>query len=190
MLQRQIKYQRDADPEWGRRVASLPGCERLLACSQCGSCSGACPLSIYMDITPRRILALAREGFRDDVLRSQTIWLCSCCYACATDCPQGIHITDVMFALKREAIENGYHPRRFAIPALAEEFDRSVRSSGRTPEFWLATRMAVRSGPAALLGTLRLAWKLRRRGRLVLRPRGIQRLARFQDAMRRAKGGP
>ena len=53
---------------------------------------------------PRRIIQLVREGFRHDALRSQTIWLCASCYACAVHCPQDIHITDVMYTLKREAI--------------------------------------------------------------------------------------
>ncbi len=64
------------------------------------------PLSIYMDFTPRRIMTLVREGFRKEALSSQTIWLCASCYSCAVHCPQDIHITDVMYSLKREAIKD------------------------------------------------------------------------------------
>ncbi len=34
----------------------------LTTCIQCGTCSGTCPLSLYMDFTPRRIIALVRTG--------------------------------------------------------------------------------------------------------------------------------
>jgi quinone-modifying oxidoreductase subunit QmoC len=189
MAQRQIKYQRDADPGWGRRVSAQPGCERLYSCTQCGNCSGTCPLSIYMDISPRRIMALVREGFRDDALRSQTIWLCTCCYACAADCPQKIGITDIMFSLKREAIENRIYPKRFPVPVLAQEFFKMVRAHGRSAEFWLTMRMALRTNPLALFSMLRLAWQLWRAGRLPIRSENIHRLTEFQGAIRRAKEG-
>ncbi len=188
MPQREIKYQRDADPAWASRIAEHAGCERLLSCTQCGNCSGTCPLSIYMDVSPRRIMALVREGFREEALRSQAIWLCTCCYACAVDCPQRISVTDVMFALKREAIESRRGPRRFPVPVLAEQFLRMVRAHGRSAEFWLAARMALRTNPLALLGMLRLAWRLRRAGRLPVWPDSIHRLASFQDAMGLEKG--
>src|SRR5512142_1457523 len=111
-MEHQVRYQRQARPEWSRALLARPGCERLLSCVQCGSCSAACPLALYMDITPRRVVQLVREGFRDEVLRSQTIWLCASCYSCAVHCPQAIHITDLMQALKREAIRERLFPPR------------------------------------------------------------------------------
>ena len=110
-IQRKMKYQREAQPGWADEISKLPGCEKLLSCIQCGTCSGTCPLSIYMDFTPRRIIALVREGFRSDALASQTIWLCASCYSCTVHCPQKVHITDVMYSLKREAIKHRFTPR-------------------------------------------------------------------------------
>ena len=66
---------------------------------QCGLCSGNCPLSLYMDYTPRRLMHLSREGFKDEVLRSNSIWLCTTCYNCMVQCPKGINITHLMYAL-------------------------------------------------------------------------------------------
>src|ERR1017187_2980358 len=94
---RKLKFQREADPEWARLVSERPGCEGLFSCLQCGACSGTCPLSNYMDFSPRRIVALVREGFRKDALSSKTIWLCASCYSCAVHCPRQIHITDIMY---------------------------------------------------------------------------------------------
>jgi len=59
-----MKFQREADLQWAQQVAERPGCEGLFSCLQCGTCSGTCPLSIYMDFGPRRIISLVREGFR------------------------------------------------------------------------------------------------------------------------------
>ena len=167
-FERTIKFQREADPEWARQVSEHPGCERLFSCLQCGSCTGTCPLSIYMDYGPRRIIGLAREGFRKEVLNSQTIWLCASCYSCAVHCPQQIHITDVMYNLKREAVRSHLYPKRFAIPVLAQEFYNVVRRNGRTSEFLVVLRMALRTNPLVLFTMWRSGLDLLRTGRLKL----------------------
>lgn len=180
-MQRILKFQREAEPEWGRQVSGRPGCEKLFSCLQCGACSGTCPLSIYMDFSPRRIIALVREGFRGDALRSKTIWLCASCYSCTVHCPQQIQITDVMYSLKREAIQDKLYPNRFPVPVLATEFYRAVQRRGRNSEFWLVLRMALRTNPLMLLGMVRTAWQLFRTGRLSARvehvadPAGLRR---------------
>jgi len=176
-MQPELRLQREADPAWARRLSERPGGEGLFSCLQCGTCSGACPLSIYMDLGPRRIIALAREGFRNDVLQSKTIWLCASCYSCTVHCPRQIHIADVMYSLKREAIEQRLYPKRFPPPVLAQEFYKMVRQRGRNSEFWLVLRLAFRSHPLMLLGMLRTGWDLLRTGRLSLRRERIRDLA-------------
>jgi len=171
-----MKYQREAHPEWAHQIAQRPGCEHLFSCIQCGTCSGTCPLSIYMDYTPRRIINLVREGFRDDALSSQTIWLCASCYSCAVRCPQQIHITDVMYTLKRDAIKERRFPKRFPIPVLANEFRRMVSTRGRSSETWLVLKMALRSNPMILLNMAGTGWHLLRTGRMSLRREKIRRL--------------
>lgn len=179
-MERQIRYQREVDLEWAQRFTQYPGCERLLSCIQCGTCSGTCPLSIYMDLTPRRVIAMVREGFREDVLKSKTIWLCASCYSCSVECPQEIKITDVMYQLKREAIRNNYYPKRFPIPVLAQEFCELVRRRGRNSEFWVVFRMALRSNPLMLFSMMGTGWNLWRTGRLPLRMERIQRTNELQ----------
>ena len=183
---RQLRFQRDADPAWGHRLTALPGCEGILTCIQCGTCSATCPLSVYMDYTPRRTIAMVREGFREDVLRSQTIWLCASCYACRVRCPRDINITDVMYALKREAIRNRMYPPHFPIPVLARAFFDMVKRRGRSSEFWLVLKMALRSNPLILLGMMKTGWHLWRTGRLSL---GLEKI-RGVDVLRRALASP
>lgn len=170
-----MKFQREADAGWARELSERPGCERLFSCMQCGTCSGTCPLSIYMDYGPRRVIALAREGFRREVLACDTIWLCASCYSCQVHCPQQIRITDVMYTLKREAIREKVYPRHLPIPVLAQEFYNVVRRNGRTSEFWVVLRMALRTDPLSLLGMWRSGWDLLRTGRLRLTGERIRR---------------
>jgi heterodisulfide reductase subunit C len=37
-------------------------------------------------------------------------------------CPKEIRVTDIMYAAKRLAIQEGIHPKRFPTPALAQAF--------------------------------------------------------------------
>jgi quinone-modifying oxidoreductase, subunit QmoC len=181
-MEPKIKLQREAEPDWARRVSERPGCEGLFSCLQCGACSGTCPLSIYMDYGPRRIIALVREGFRKEALSSETIWLCASCYSCAVHCPREIHITDVMYSLKREAIQDKLYPARFPIPVLAQEFRNMVRNNGRSSEIWLVVRMALKSNPFMLLGMAKIGWDMIRTGRLSLR---VERIADRGELKRR-----
>ncbi len=182
-MDRLLRYQREADNEWTRRVASRPGCEGLYSCLQCGTCSATCPLSIYMDYTPRRIIQLVREGFHDDALRSQTIWLCASCYACAVHCPQNIHITDVMYTLKREAIQSNRSPKHFPIPVLAREFYDMVARRGRSSEFWLVMRLMLKTTPLGLFKMAGSGLALLRTGRLSLKSERIRGVAELQSAL-------
>jgi len=136
-----------------------------------------------MDYTPRRIMAMVREGFRRDVLRSQTIWLCASCYACRVRCSRDINITDVMYTLKREAIRNRLYPSHFPIPVLARAFFDMVQRRGRSAEFWLVLKMALRSNPLMLLGMVRTGWHLWRTGRLSLGRDRIQAVSELRRAL-------
>jgi heterodisulfide reductase subunit C len=184
---RTMKFQREAEPLWSEQVLKFPGCERVSSCIQCGTCSGTCPLSIYMDYTPRKVIALIREGFREDALSCRTIWLCASCYSCAVHCPQKIHITDVMYHLKREAIKHNLFPNRFPIPVLAKEFFKIVLSRGRSAEVPLVLRMALKSNPFILFTMMRSGWNLFRAGRISLQGDRIKGVAELNAALSAAK---
>jgi quinone-modifying oxidoreductase, subunit QmoC len=184
---RKIKYEAELDPQFGERIAKLAYGEKLFSCIQCGTCSATCPVSPYMDYTPRRIIAMIREGFRDEVLNSRTIWLCASCYSCTVDCPREIKITDVMYALKQEAIAQGKFPRRFPIPILAREFFRGVERSGRNSEGPLMIRFYLKTNPFAMLKNASMAWRLWRRGRLSLTEEKIRQPETVRTLLNAAK---
>ena len=170
-----IKFDAERDREFPRQIMARPGGEKLFGCIQCGTCSATCPVSIYMDHTPRQIMALTRAGFKDEVLRSRTIWLCASCYACTVDCPKEIKITDIMYAAKRLAIRGGVYPRRFPIPVLAGEFFKAVERSGRSSESWLLVRLYLKTNPLAIFKQASLGMKLWLKGRLSLKRETIER---------------
>jgi quinone-modifying oxidoreductase, subunit QmoC len=191
-IHRRIKYQSELDPGFAARIAAAAYGEKMFSCIQCGTCSGTCPVSHYMDFTPRRIIAMIREGFKEEVLNSVTIWLCASCYSCTCECPREIKITDVMYALKQEALTQGLYPKRFPIPVLAREFFRGVMRTGRNSETQLMVRFFLKTNPLGMLKNTLLALRLWRTGRMPLfekhmrNPRDIQTLL---QASKQAEGG-
>src|ERR1022692_3598479 len=207
-IQRTIKYDADRVKGFGREVMSVPGCEQLQSCIQCGTCSGVCPLSIYMDYTPqsciqcgtcsgvcplsiymdytpRQVMALTRGDFKNEVLKSHTIWLCASCYACTTECPREIRITDIMYELKQRAIHAGIYPKRFPIPVLAREFSAMVKKHGRITELLLVMKLFLKTNPFAAMGNWRLGLDMFKTGRLALATEKIKQhgdIARMLDA--------
>ncbi|HTP12416.1 MAG TPA: 4Fe-4S dicluster domain-containing protein [Bacteroidota bacterium] len=189
---RRIKYENELDHGFGEHIAAHAYGEKLMSCIQCGTCSATCPLSHYMDYTPRKVIAMTREGFRDEVLNSLTIWLCASCYSCMVQCPRQIHITDVMYALKREAMANGYYPKGLRVPVLAKAFFNQVKRNGRNTESWLLVNMYLRTNPFAMLKEALLGMKLFFNGRMSLKPDRIKRrpeLKKILQAVSQAKGG-
>ncbi len=165
---RKVKYEKELQRDLAAEVLATPGGEKILSCLQCGTCGSACPLSVYMDYTPRKLIGMVREGFKQEVVESFAIWLCASCYECTVRCPAGIKVTDVMYALKRVAIREGFYPRRFPVPILAKEFLKMVKKTGRTNEFWLFLKLSLRTAPLKLLNSWRMGLALFRRGRLRL----------------------
>jgi quinone-modifying oxidoreductase subunit QmoC len=189
---RWIKYEAELDPGFGGKIAKLAHGEKLFTCIQCGTCSATCPVSHYMDFTPRKIIAMVREGFKEEVLGSFTIWLCASCYSCTVDCPREIKITDVMYALKQQAILEGVYPKRFPIAVMATEFFRGVEKEGRNNEGRLMMNMALKTNPFRLLRYAKLGLNLFRTGRVSLREEGIQNkegLRKLLRAVERAREG-
>jgi quinone-modifying oxidoreductase, subunit QmoC len=167
-----IRKESERDPEFGRWIASFA--DNIRQCIHCGQCSSSCPLAGYMDKSPRQLMHLSREGFKEDVLRSRSVWLCTSCYACRVRCPREIKVTDVMYALKRRAIREGLYPKRFAIPALAKEFQNMVYRNGRISESELVMRLKVKTNPFEMFGMAKLGIALLRTGRMSMKRETIQ----------------
>ena len=97
------------DRRFIEEVMAEPGGEHLLTCWSCGTCAATCLVRRFNPaFNPRLILHKAGLGLREAVLSSAEIWACSACDACYPRCPQGIHISQVMRAIRNVAIRAGY----------------------------------------------------------------------------------
>ena len=83
-------------------IASAP--EMFRTCIQCGVCSGSCPMGEAMDFAPRRAVKMLLDGQFDEVVRSNTPWLCIACHTCAVRCPSQLQISDGLFPALRAAV--------------------------------------------------------------------------------------
>ena len=85
--------------------------ERFKTCLQCATCSGACPFGYLMDYPPGRMISYLRADLFDQVLKSDTLWLCVSCYACTQVCPSKIPVTPgLMTRAKEEMLLAGNVP--------------------------------------------------------------------------------
>jgi heterodisulfide reductase subunit C len=155
-------------------VNLIPDGQKIKQCIQCGTCTGSCPVSYAMDISPRRAIALFRAGEIASVLKSNTIWMCASCYACTVRCPAGIKITDTMYAFKRIAMERRIYPKHFSVQALSSTFLDIVNKRGRNQELILLLKYALKTNPLRLISSIPLGWRLRSRGRIPLTLNGIR----------------
>lgn len=114
------------DPTFKYEIAKEPGGEHIRRCFACGTCTASCPVRAVTDrYSPRKIIRLALLGFREEVLSSDFIWLCSSCYACHERCPQDVRITELISAIRNIAVREGYVP-----PAFRAQVDL-LRDHGR-----------------------------------------------------------
>jgi len=163
----------------------VPGGERISRCLQCGTCTGSCPVSYAMDISPRMVIALFRAGRIEEILRSRTIWICASCYMCTTRCPQTIKITDVLYALKRTAMDAKLYPDDFPVYQLSKSFVRIVNRYGRNHEILLLLLYYLKRNPLELFRLLPLGIALFRKGRVSLFPsriKGVEAIRRILGA--------
>lgn len=160
--------------EFLRQVDQIPGGERIKRCIQCGTCTGSCPVSYAMDISPRQLIALFRAGELETIMKSRTIWICASCYACTTRCPSGIKITDIIYALKRTAMEKHRKAGAPQVQILAKLFVTNLRLYGRLHEGTLIGMYYARTGITKLVGYIPLVRVMLRTRRLSLFPKRIK----------------
>jgi heterodisulfide reductase subunit C len=106
------------DPNFKFEIAASPEGKGIFYCYQCGTCSATCPVQHAFDIKPHEIVQKSLLGFREEVLNSKTIWICTTCFGCLERCPQGVNLTDVLFAIKNIASKTRRMPD--AIKTLLE----------------------------------------------------------------------
>lgn len=121
-------------------ILKTPGGEKIPTCMQCGICAGSCPVSHEMDYTPRQLVRMIQLGLKQEVLNSNTIWICTTCFSCSVRCPRGIRPTELMETLKPIAIAEGIKNKNATFERV---FSDVVKKNGRASEFLLISKYSL-----------------------------------------------
>jgi heterodisulfide reductase subunit C len=170
-----------------KEICSLPGAETVRACIQCGTCTGSCPAANEMQFSPRAINAMVKAGMRDEVLSSNSMWLCLSCYLCAERCPKGVKVTDIMYALKRLAIRHNGENYWDPTPVLERTFVDCVNLTGRLFEVGLTGGYYWRTNPVKALTMIPMGVKLLSHHRLPLMPSRVKRVQELRSMIKKAQ---
>ena len=93
-----------------KEVTKISG-EAVTACDQCGVCSGSCPFTLEMDITPSNIMRMVQFGM-EEVMEANSMWICASCFNCMTRCPRGLDLSKVAEALRQISLRKAIDKNR------------------------------------------------------------------------------
>ena len=119
--------------------------EQIRTCLQCAMCSGVCPFGYLMDFPPGKMIATLRADMFENVLKTDTVWMCISCYACTEVCPKKIPLTPgLMTRAKEQLLLAGNIPKelqsalefsqRYGNPLGESPRKRAQWAKGITPE--------------------------------------------------------
>ena len=120
--------------------------EWVKMCMQCGVCAGSCPLGDAWEHTPQKIFMMIRAGKRDEVLQSDSMWMCTSCYNCIVRCPRELPITHIMHGLAHYAKRLGIVPQGQPTAKFAQLFWDNLSKTGRVNELKLGLSLYFMNG--------------------------------------------
>lgn len=170
-----------------RQMETIPNAKKIKSCIQCGTCTGSCPVSYAMDISPRELIALFRAGDLETLLNSKSIWVCASCYSCQTRCPSMIKVTDIIYALKRLAMEKGIYPPQFPVHSLSRSFVKVMNNYGRLHEPRLVVYYLLKTDPLKLFSLMPLSIRMAKKRRIAYTPSKIKDLKGFKKIIAKAE---
>ena len=115
-------------------------------CMQCGVCAGSCPLGDDWEHTPQKIFMMIRAGKREEVLTSDSMWMCTSCYNCIVRCPRELPITHIMHGLASYAQRLGKVPENQPTAKFSELFWKNLTKKGRVNELKLGLSLYFMNG--------------------------------------------
>ena len=163
--------------------------EKVAGCYQCRKCTNGCPLAFAMDLMPNQVMRAIQLGLEDQVLRSETIWVCASCQTCTTRCPNDIHIAHVMDTLRQMSLQADVAVSEPKIVKFHEAFLHSVRRHGRVFELGMVGRYKLTARDP--FGGAKVGALMFKKGKLKLLPSGIKgkdQVRRMFDESKRKKG--
>jgi len=89
---------------------------------------------------------MIRAGKRDEVLQSQSMWMCTSCYNCIVRCPRELPITHIMHGLANYAHRLGIAPKNQPTRKFASMFWKNLTKKGRVNELKLGVALYFMNG--------------------------------------------
>jgi len=117
-------------------------------CMQCGVCAGSCPLGPHWEHSPQKIFMMIRAGKREEVLKSNSMWMCTSCYNCIVRCPRKLPITHIMHGLANYSHRLGLAPQGQPTREIAKLFWNNILKTGRVNELTFSLAMYFKDGVA------------------------------------------
>jgi quinone-modifying oxidoreductase, subunit QmoC len=120
--------------------------EWVKMCMQCGVCSGSCPLGPHWEHPPQELFMMIRAGKREEVLTSESMWMCTSCYNCIARCPRGLPITHIMHGLAVYSKRLGLTPKTQVTSRFGQMLWDSIEANGRVNELKLGIGLYFMNG--------------------------------------------
>ncbi len=136
----------------------VEGGEFVKMCMQCGVCAGSCPFGAHWEHTPQKLFHMIRAGQRDEVLKTDSMWMCTSCYNCVVRCPRQLPITTIMHGLASYAQRLGLAPKMQPTRDFSLRFFNNFRRAGRVNELKLTLGLYFKDG---LVAGIEKGWEMR-----------------------------
>ncbi len=168
----------------------------ISACYQCERCTNACPVSHFMDTKPHQVLRYVQLGWREELIKSSTIWVCLSCEMCTTYCPNNVDVAEIINHLRNMAARSSITPKEKHLAIFHQTFLEELRHSGRVNEFRLMSaynrrpdilKEKIKNG--SLKEELRLGLALLRKGRLKIFGGRSRAVKEIQEVYRKKSRG-
>ena len=69
-------------------------------CMKCGKCSATCPAYEEMEYHPHQFVSMVRKGRIEELMNSESIYLCLSCFACIERCPRNVEPAKLVEAVR------------------------------------------------------------------------------------------
>ncbi len=169
-------------------IEDLSG-QKISSCFQCGKCTNGCPITFAMDIVPHKLVHLLQLGQLEEVLHSDTIWVCASCVTCTTRCPNSIDIAHVVDTLRQLSSRQGIKASQYSVPVFHSAFLSSIKRHGRVHETEMALTYSIED--AGWLGFLKLTglgFGMFLKGKIKLMPSRVRAISSIRELFRKAEG--
>lgn len=123
--------------------------EWVKMCMQCGVCAGSCPFGPHWEHSPQKLFMMIRAGKREEVLKSDSMWMCTSCYNCVVRCPRKLPITTIMHGIATYAHRLGLAPKKQPTRDFSVIFWENFTRNGRANEMRLMLRVWFKDGIGA-----------------------------------------